>query len=171
MAAPSVIVAVRRAREGTVDMLLRWTIALCAVLALVSSASKADDLSRPFTAECKATGVHAYRFEVTRSGTVTARGWNVGERFGRPWVFRWVPPDKLMLDGESLIIASKKDEVLSAIDQRTEAPLGVGVWSYGINVPLRSVVAAQVNAFSGALGRGVKTRSVEFECSFRFGAE
>ncbi len=152
-------------------MLLQWTIALCAVLPLVSGASKADDLSRPFTAECKATGVHAYRFEVTRSGTVTARGWDVGERFGRPWVFRWVPPDNLMLDGESLIIASKKDEVLSAIDQWTEAPLGVGVWSYAINVPLRSVVAAQVNAFSGAFGRGVKTRSVEFECSFRFGAE
>ena len=152
-------------------MLTRCIIAFCTVLALVSGASKAYDLSRPFTAECKSTGVHAYRFNVTRDGTVVGRGWEVGERFHTPWVFRWIPPDKLMLDGESLIIVAKKDEILAAISQRTEAPLGVGVWSYAINVPLESVVGAQVNADSGPFGRGVKLRSVEMECSFSFGAD
>ncbi len=58
--------------------------------------ASASSLDRPFTATCKDTGVHAFRYGVSRKGVVDGRGWSEGEKFlGGEWTFRWAPPDTL----------------------------------------------------------------------------
>jgi len=48
-----------------------------------------------------------------------------------------------------------------------EAPLGVGIWVYAINLKLKKILAAQVQTGHGVFDV-IKTRSVSFDCAFDF---
>ena len=73
---------------------------------LMTAAAPAWGAALPpaFTAECTAGEVYAYRNTVKSDGTVLdGQKWSTGEKFFSTWRFKWVPPNKISIDGEGAV--------------------------------------------------------------------
>lgn len=127
------------------------------------SVSFADDI-HPFSATCKDNKVEAYRYSTDITGKVTDDGWSKGEKFNTEWHFKYIGGNEILLDGKPFPITAISGPCLVFSDEE-EAPLGVGIWVYAINLKLKRVVASQVQA-SHSIIDGIKARSVSFDCDF-----
>ncbi len=130
---------------------------------LFVSVSFADDI-HPFSATCKDKKVEAYRYSTDINGKVTYDEWSKGEKFNTEWHFKYIGGNEIFLDGKPFPIVAKSGPCLVFSDGG-EAPFGVGIWVYAINLKLKRIVAAQVQASYGILD-GIKTRSVCLDCDF-----
>lgn len=132
---------------------------------LLVSISYAEDLYS-FAATCKDKNVVAYRYSIDANGKVKEDKWSKGEKFTSKWNFKYKGGDTIILDGKVFPISSKSGPCLVFSDD-TESLLGIGIWVYAINLKLKKIVAAQVQAGHGIIN-GVKTRSVCLDCVFDY---
>lgn len=130
---------------------------------LFASVSLADPLP-PFSATCKDKQVKAYRYAVDVNGKVINDEWSEGEKFQSGWHFIYNGGNAILLDGKPFPIVGRSGPCLVFSDGG-EAPFGVGIWVYAINLKLKKIVAAQVQTSHGILD-GIKTRSVCLDCIF-----
>jgi len=130
---------------------------------LFVSVSAADDLL-PFSATCKDKQVEAYRYATDVNGKIINDEWSKGEKFQSKWHFKYTGGDVILLDGKPFPIIAKSGPCIIFSDGG-EAPFGVGIWVYAINLKLKRIVAAQVQAGHGIIV-GIKTRSVCLDCDF-----
>jgi hypothetical protein len=127
--------------------------------------SFADEIP-PFSATCTDKMVKAYRYSIDVRGNTTYDGWSEGEKFQSGWHFRYNGGNIILLDDKPFPIIGRRGSCFVFYDG-VEAPFGVGIWVYAINLKLKKIVAAQVQAGHGILD-GIKTRSVCLGCTFKF---
>lgn len=130
---------------------------------LFVNVSFADDIP-PFSASCTDKMVKAYRYTTDVNGKVINDEWSEGEKFQSGWHFKYTGGDVILLDGKLFPIIAKSGPCLVFSDGN-EAPFGVGIWVYAINLKLKRIVAAQVQAGHGIID-GIKTRSICLDCLF-----
>jgi hypothetical protein len=147
---------------------MKWVIVglmACMMIGLCSFQTQADEI-RNFTARCKDKRVEAYRFSIGVDGKVSDDYWSRGEKFNSEWVFQYIGGNEIVLDNKSHSIIAKSGPCFS-FAVFSQDPFGVSIWTYAINVGIKSVVAAQVQASIGIVD-GTKTRAVELDCDFDF---
>jgi len=128
--------------------------------ASAESLTAKNDFAPPFHALCKDIEVQSFRDD-----TLLKPEWSTGEKFFTPWSFSYLGGNVIIVNGDELPILENRNNLLIAVGSGSNQ-IAVSLWAYAINIKMKSVVAAQVQASSDSLSAGVKTRAVELECKW-----
>ena len=94
-------------------------------------------------------------------------GWSEDEKFSGKFRFSF-DGEKFMVDGKESVLVSWNGSQLTAVVPSASDHAG-SIWSYAVNLDIEEIVGAQVNSYR-AIGTGIKTRSVSFDCKFDYSA-
>ncbi|MGP1397358.1 MAG: hypothetical protein ACTS3R_17785 [Inquilinaceae bacterium] len=124
-----------------------------------------------FDASCTDVRTHGFRDETNIVGERRTKDWTVTEMFNSTWTFRYRSGGVIVVEGRGIPIVATLPGVIIAVD-RAAGDFGASVWSYAINLHLKSITAAQVNG-NVMIGEtfkqvGVKSRVIELDCAFTF---
>ncbi len=121
---------------------------------------------RSFRAICKDVETHAYRNDNHDS---TTDGWATDEKFLSPMTITYLGGDEALVDKTTVKVFWLSSTLMIGLSPYVAAfPTCGGVWSYVINLKLRSVLAAEVHGCSPDMLDidSTKVRSTQYECSF-----
>ena len=141
---------------------------LLTLLLTCVSFAESTSINPPFSAICECVKGHAYRHGTDILGNPMPDEWSTNEDFrGSKWKFIYTGNNSIVIDGLRIPILAQHPGVIIA-GKGSSNGIGASIWTYAIHLGLKKIVASQVNAFGGFLGKsqGLKTRSVNLKCKF-----
>ncbi len=119
-----------------------------------------------FRAICKDLEIHAYRND---NHDATTDGWATDEKYFTPMEIIYLGGDEALVDKMTVKVFWLSSTLMIGLRPYVAPfPTCGGVWSYVINLKLRSVLAAEVHGCSPDMLDidSTKVRSIEYGCSF-----
>ena len=121
-----------------------------------------------FKAECTDGSTHGFRAGTDINGMVMEGTWDTEERFNTTWTFEYDGAGLILIDGKPGRTLAQHPGVMIVSERPGTNGTAAGIWTYAIQLGLKSIVASQVNAYGGfgPAMAGVKARSTNLDCSF-----